>query len=102
MGIFGAPQIIQSDNGKEFRNQVLASLKIIWPGIEVIHGRPRRPQSQGSIERCNGDVQDIIGSFMRLHNTTKWAVLLPLIALTKNGKYNAGIYYFFVCEFIIF
>ena len=59
MGIFGAPQIIQSDNGKEFRDQVVNSLKIIWPGIEVIHGRPRRPQSQGSVERCNGDVQGI-------------------------------------------
>ena len=45
------------DNGREFRNSVINSLKTIWPGIKIIHGRSRRPQSQGSVERANGDVK---------------------------------------------
>jgi hypothetical protein len=64
MWIFGAPYILQSDKGKEFRNQVVTGLKTLWPEINIIHGRPRRPQSQGSVERANGDVQNIFGSLM--------------------------------------
>ena len=33
--IFGVPAILQSDNGKEFRNQVVRALKEIWPDMNV-------------------------------------------------------------------
>jgi hypothetical protein len=33
--------------------------------MKIIHGRPRHPQSQGSIERSNGDIQNILASWMR-------------------------------------
>jgi transposase InsO family protein len=46
----GTPGIVQSDNGTEFRassmTAFLGALK-----VEVRHGRPRHPQSQGQIER---------------------------------------------------
>jgi zinc finger BED domain-containing protein 5/7/8/9 len=71
-GIFGAPLILQSDNGKEFRNSLVESLKVLWPGFTIVHGRARRPQTQGSVERANGDVQNILGSWMRTHQSTKW------------------------------
>jgi hypothetical protein len=35
---FGAPLILQSDNGLEFRNQVVSSLKLLWPGRFIISG----------------------------------------------------------------
>ena len=53
------------DNGLEFRNVVVTGLKTLWPGLKTIHGRPRSPQSQGNVERANGDVQNILGSWMR-------------------------------------
>ncbi len=90
MGMFGAPAIIQSDNGKEFRNSVITSLKTLWPSIEIIHGRPRRPQTQGSVERANGDVQNILGSWMRTNKSTNWAIALPIIANIKNRKFHSG------------
>jgi zinc finger BED domain-containing protein 5/7/8/9 len=89
-GIFGAPCILQSDNGKEFRNQIVYGLKLLWPGLEIIHGRPRRPQSQGSVERANGDVQNILGSWMRSNNSTKWATALPIVCNIKNRKFHSG------------
>jgi len=55
MGTFGAPVILQSDNGKEFRNSVVESLKILWQNLTIIHGRPRYPESQGSVERFKSD-----------------------------------------------
>ncbi len=32
-GDFGAPFILQSDNGREFRNSIVTGLKTLWPGI---------------------------------------------------------------------
>ena len=59
MGTYGSPCILQSDNGKEFRNSVVYNLKKLWHNLKIIHGRPRHPQSQGSVERSNGDIQGI-------------------------------------------
>lgn len=88
---FGAPLILQSDNGKEFRNELISSLKLLWPSLEIVHGRARRPQTQGSVERANGDFQILLGSWMRTNKTTKWTVGLPLVQHQKNRKHNTGI-----------
>jgi len=47
---FGPCKILQSDNGKEFTANVIKDLKITWPGLLIINGRPRHPQSQGLVE----------------------------------------------------
>ncbi len=44
---FGAPKILQSDNGREFVAEVILELKKIWPSMLIINGRARHPQSQG-------------------------------------------------------
>ncbi|KAK4326939.1 hypothetical protein Pmani_002543 [Petrolisthes manimaculis] len=46
--LFGAPQILQSDNGSEFTAQVIEELKLLWPSLIMVHGKPRHPQSQGA------------------------------------------------------
>ncbi|KAL4136182.1 hypothetical protein QTP88_007746 [Uroleucon formosanum] len=62
---FGAPSILQSDNGREFVNCVIDELKQLWPECVIIHGRPRHPQSQGSIERANQDVEHMLRAWMQ-------------------------------------
>jgi hypothetical protein len=54
---FGALVILQSDNGKEFVASVISELKQLWPDLKIVHGRPRRPQSQGRVERSNGEIK---------------------------------------------
>ena len=54
--LFGAPHILQSDNGAEFTASVITELKQIWPELVIVHGKPRHPQSQGFAERLNCDV----------------------------------------------
>jgi transposase InsO family protein len=49
---YGVPGIIQSDNGKEFRNKLMFDLASKYK-ILLINGRPRRPQTQGQVERFN-------------------------------------------------
>ena len=56
----GCPLILQSDNGKEFVNKVIKRLKQLWPECVLVRGRPRHPQSQGSIERANKDVHVMV------------------------------------------
>ena len=40
--------------------------------MRIVFGRPRHPQSQGSVERANGDVQNILGSWMRTNGSLEW------------------------------
>jgi len=57
---FGAPKILQSDNGREFVNSIINEIKELWPECIIVHGRPRHPQSQGSIERSNQDIENML------------------------------------------
>ncbi|KRZ73853.1 SCAN domain-containing protein 3, partial [Trichinella sp. T8] len=45
---FGAPSILQSDNGREFSYVIIAELKTCWPELKLVTGRPRHPQSQSA------------------------------------------------------
>uniref|UniRef100_A0A914PPP0 Integrase catalytic domain-containing protein n=1 Tax=Panagrolaimus davidi TaxID=227884 RepID=A0A914PPP0_9BILA len=60
-------------------------------GGELIHGKARHSQSQGSIERANRDVQNILTILMRRKNSPHWAELLPEVQLMKNSRYHNGI-----------
>ncbi|KRY46824.1 KRAB-A domain-containing protein 2 [Trichinella britovi] len=66
---FGAPSILQSDNGQEFSYVIIAELKTCWPELKLVTGRPRHPQSQGAVERLNGVVQDKLAIWI-IHETT--------------------------------
>lgn len=55
-----APQILQCDNGSEFKNRLVRELAADWPKCKIIHSRPRHPQSQGSIEKANGIVKKMV------------------------------------------
>ena len=45
---------MQSDNGREFVNQVINDLLRVWQSnIQLLSGRPRHPQSQGLVERAH-------------------------------------------------
>ena len=35
--IFGAPSILQSDNGREFMNSVITELNALWDGLKIVH-----------------------------------------------------------------
>ena len=52
--------------------EVVSDLTIKWPLMRIVFGRPRHPQSQGSVERANGDVQNILGSWMRTNGSLEW------------------------------
>jgi len=54
----GVPRVLQSDNGREFCAEVISELASLWPQLVLVNGRPRYPQSQGSVKRSNANVKD--------------------------------------------
>ena len=77
----GAPNILQSDNGKEFDNKLLLeTLNVLWPSTKIIHGKPRKPQSQGSVENANNRVENTLQSLLEKECHSHWAKLLDKVA----------------------
>ena len=78
--LIGPPHILQSDNGKEFKNIDLAKMiRELWPGCKTVNGRPRHPQSQGSVERVNKEIKKVLGALMRKNNDPCWLNMYPLL-----------------------
>lgn len=88
--IIGAPCLLHSDNGREFVNEVITSLTDMFQA-KIIHGKPRHSQSQGSIERANQDVRDILITWMQENQTSKWSEGLRFVQLKKNRSFHRGI-----------
>ena len=63
----------------------------MWPQLTMVHGRPRHPQSQGSVERANGDIKDMLISWMSDNNSQYWTVGIKFAQQMKNASYHAGI-----------
>ena len=91
----GCPLILQHDNGREFVNKVIVRLKQLWPACMIIRGRARHPQTQGSIERANKDVKEMIGKWMVKHGSTRWSIGIHEVSFDKNNRYNRTIKVFF-------
>ena len=83
--IFVSPHILQSDNGREFTVLVISELKLMWPELVIVHGKPRHPQSQASIEKSNGDIHDMLTTWMRDNESNKWQVGIKYVQLQKNS-----------------
>jgi len=89
--MFSAPFILQSDNGREFANKIIQHLADMWPGMKLVHGKPRHSQSQGSVERSNQDVRDMLVAWMSDNNTKTWSEGLRFIQSKKNRALHSGI-----------
>ena len=89
--LLGAPCILQSDNGSEFTAQIIAELKELWPDLILVHGKPRHPQSQGSVERANCDIKDMSVAWLGDNDTTDWTIGLKFVQFQKNASHHSGI-----------
>ncbi len=80
----GAPVISQSDNGREFVAKIIDEMLLIWKECKIVHGSPRYPQSQGSVERANADVQSMVMQWIEDENNTNWTWGIQFIAHKKT------------------
>ena len=88
---FGAPHVLQSDNGREFTANIIKDLSLLWNKLVFVNGRPRHPQSQGSVERANATVKNSLVPWMRDNKTKCWSIGLPIIQWQLNSTYHEAI-----------
>ena len=86
----GVLSILQSDNGREFVDPVITELSAMWDGLEIVHGKLRHSQSQGSVERANRDIKDMLTTWLQSNSTTHWGDGLRFIQVMKNRAYQEG------------
>ncbi|KAL4090899.1 hypothetical protein QTP88_025657 [Uroleucon formosanum] len=85
---FDALKILQNDNGREFVNSIINEIKELWPEYIIVHGRTRHLQSQGSIERSNQDVENMLRAWMKDNKTKKWSIGLKFVQFQKNSSHH--------------
>ena len=88
---YGAPVLLHSDNGREFVNQVIHALLELWPECKMINGKARHSQSQGSVERCNRDIENMLACWQRDTNSNNWSRGLQFVQYAKNARHHTGI-----------
>jgi hypothetical protein len=82
--MFGPPSILQCDNGKEFTASVIINLISLWPNTKIINGSPRHPETQGSVERANGILQNKLAKWMEDTKRADWTWGLKLVINAMN------------------
>ena len=89
----GPPHILHSDNGREFKNELLFStLTERWPTQKIVYGKPRHPESQGAVERANCDIKDALFTIMHDNSNDEcWVKYLRWVQLHKNISYHTTI-----------
>lgn len=88
---FGAPHVLQSDNGREFTANIIKELATLWQDLVLVNGRPRHPQSQGCVERSNSSVKDSLIAWMRDNKTSSWSTGLRYVQWALNTTYHEAI-----------
>ncbi|MHA7811742.1 MAG: hypothetical protein ACX933_18225, partial [Marinobacter adhaerens] len=63
--VIGYPLVFQTDNGGEFQRETVDAIKALNPFCATVRGKPRTPRHQGSVERANRDIKQVIGVLVR-------------------------------------
>ena len=87
----GAPDILQSDNGKEFVNSLIKQLSKDY-GFRIVRGKPYTPRHQGQVENLNKTVKAYLRRLLQGASEEEqrkiWPLLLPGIADKINKSYH--------------
>ena len=60
---------------------------------KLVHEKPRNPQSQGSVERANGDIKDMLVAWMADNKSQDWTTGITFVQIQNNSAHH--LYNFF-------
>ena len=80
----GCPDIVQRDNGREFKGTCLILFR--KHGIRVVNGRLRRPRTQGLAEQANGTFKNKLTKRILATGHDHWASHLTRIGDAMNRQ----------------
>ena len=72
-------------------SQVLHEMLELWPSCKMVNGKARHSQSQGSVERCNRDVEAMLACWRHDNKRNDWSLGLKEIQYAKNSRFHTGI-----------
>ncbi|CAH2097955.1 unnamed protein product [Euphydryas editha] len=81
----GYPDILLSDNGREFTASVLKEIISLWPSCKTINGIPK------NTENSNQVLKNMIWAWMKDNNSTKWSMGCYFVQYQMNSSYNSSI-----------
>ena len=86
---FGYPKILQTDNGKEFKNELLKNF-CIDKEIKLIHSSPYHPQTNGACEVTHKEIQKYICNefISNKKNFNIEDALFEIIKIHNNKKHS--------------
>jgi hypothetical protein len=95
MGNFGVPLRIRSDGGKEFINDILASVEFLL-GVEHHKLMPFHHEGNSLAEKANRSVLENLRNIIFdkryiLNGQHQWSDLLPLVQRIMNASFNSSI-----------
>ena len=64
-------------------------IRDLWPSCRIVHGKPRHPQSQGSVERVNREIKKVLGALMRKNRDPCWLKYVSLAQHSINTSLHS-------------
>ncbi|VDP23695.1 unnamed protein product [Echinostoma caproni] len=84
---FGAPQILQSDQGAAFESQLLLEVSHLF-GVKRTRTTPYHPPGNGPAESTNRTIKGILQGFCETLDLDRWDETLPLCILAYCASYH--------------
>ena len=84
--VFGPPETLHSDQGKEFENELVKELQSVF-GYKKTRTAAFRPQGNSVLERAHSTVHNMLAMYSNL-SFDNWAELLPFVQLAHNTAYS--------------
>ncbi|GFT04119.1 KRAB-A domain-containing protein 2 [Trichonephila clavipes] len=63
----------------------------MWTDVKIVHGKPHHSHTQGSVERANQDIQNMLTAWMNDNDTNKWSEGLPFVQFANSTTYHERI-----------
>ena len=84
--VFGPPESLQFDQGKEFENKLVKGLQSVF-GYNKTSTVAFRPQGNSVLNRVHSTVHNMLAVYGNL-SFDNWAELLPSVKLAHNTAYS--------------
>ena len=85
----GFPEVLQTDNGTEFVGEQMVEMADRW-GIEMRHGEPYKSSTQGSVEKFNSTVRNLIHQHQVNWKVKRYIDHLPFLIYSYNTTVHSA------------
>ncbi|XP_015172211.1 PREDICTED: zinc finger protein 585A-like isoform X1 [Polistes dominula] len=83
LSIIGAPQVLQSGNGRNFAEQIVKELRILWKDFIILHGNICKCE-----EDDNRDFKNLLKCWLNKNPDKSWYEGLKFIQIFQNSTYR--------------